>query len=338
MNLYISLELRINRIKEILRNYRFGRSTPKENQIIDRWYASLNNQQQEVSKEDIDKLGQDILKEINKKIDANEHALSVASKKENVVHFDFRYLFKISAIFILGIIMVSILVFNKSYINNAQYSSLEVKVNEIHLSDGSIVWLKSDSKLSYPDEFDQNSREVHLEGEAFFDVFRDENRPFIIHSQDMVTKVLGTSFNVRDYKKGTEKAVEVLTGTVQVSLNRESGNQESVVLKSREKINYNKADPAGVEVLKKDAQVVLPEATKELKFEEVPVNEIIEKLNRAHGVKIRVKNQKLNGCRLTADLSYEKLDVCLEIISRALNAKYYQIEDQIYIDGKGCLN
>ena len=154
----------------------------------------------------------------------------------------------------------------------------------------------------------------------------------------MITKVLGTSFNVKDYKKGTDKAVEVLTGSVQVSLNRKSGSQESVVLKSREKINLNKAKSFGAEVLKKDIQVVLPESTKELKFEEASVNEIIEKLNLVHGVKIRVKNQKLNTCRLTADLSFEKLDVCLEIISRALNAKYYQIENQIYIDGKGCLN
>ncbi|EPR67935.1 FecR family protein [Cyclobacterium qasimii] len=311
---------------------------PRESQIIDRWFDSLSNQQEEVSKDELDKLGQNILKEINKKIDVNENDLSIPLNKEKIVHFDFRYLFKIAAVFILGIIVVSILVLNKSNINNVQYSSVEVKVKEIHLSDGSIVWLKSDSKLSYPEKFDQNSREVYLEGEAFFDVFRDVNRPFIIHSQDMVTKVLGTSFNIRDYKKDVEKAVEVLTGSVQVSLNRESGNHESVLLKSREKIFYNKENPDVVELLKKEALVVLPEATKELKFEEVSINEIIEKLNLAHGVKIRVKNQKLNSCKLTADLSYEKLDVCLEIISRALNAKYYQIEDQIYIDGKGCLN
>tara|TARA_R110002096_G_scaffold419079_3_gene623518 strand:- start:1912 stop:2904 length:993 start_codon:yes stop_codon:yes gene_type:complete len=330
--------LRINRIKEILRNYRFGRSSPRENQIINRWYASLDNQHQEVSKEELEKLGQNILKEINKKIEINEQNFSTSSEKKKVVQFDFRYLLKITAVFVLGIIIVSMLVFNRSSINGARYSRVEVKVNEIHLSDGSIVWLKSDSKLTYPDEFAQNSREVHLEGEAFFDVFRDENRPFIIHTQDLITKVLGTSFNVKDYKKGTDKAVEVLTGSVQVSLNRKSGSQESVVLKSREKINLNKAKSSGAEVLKKDIQVVLPESTKELKFEEASVNEIIEKLNLVHGVKIRVKNQKLNTCRLTADLSFEKLDVCLEIISRALNAKYYQIENQIYIDGKGCLN
>ena len=331
--------MRIKRIKEILRNHRLGLSSLKENQVIDRWFNSLNNQKKSISKEELNSLGHSILKKINVKIDENDKSLPVTtSKKKNVMAFDFSYMLKISAVFILGVITVSILVFNHFNIKRDPTSGIDVKVNEIHLSDGSIVWLKSDSKLDYPDEFDLNSREVHLEGEAFFEVVKDKNRPFIIYSDDMITRVLGTSFNVKDYEKGTEKAVEVLTGSVSVNLSREDGTRESVVLKSREKISYNKIAPSGEKVKKKDYNAVLTESTNDLKFEEAPIQEIIGKLNKAHNVNIRVKNEALNTCSLTADLTNEPLDVCLEIISRALSAKYYQIEEQIYIDGKGCLN
>lgn len=328
--------MRINRIKKILRDYRLGRSSYKENQIIDQWYASLNNKQQEVNKEEINKRGHNMLVEINKRIDAKEKAASVTRDLEKGAPIDFNYVLKIAAVFLLGIIMVSILVYNKSGIGDQQNQSFEINVSEIHLPDGSTVWLKSDSELVYPDKFESNRREVYLEGEAFFDVVRDKERPFVIYSKDMVTSVLGTSFNVKDYKKDSEKAVEVLTGSVKVSLNLESGEEEQVILKSREKINFDKAKSKGAVVLKKDTKDYPPEIIEELKFTEAPIQDILEKLGKVHGVDIRMKNSGLNKCRLTTDLSYEKLDVCLEIISRALNAKYYQIEDQIYIDGKGC--
>ncbi|NHE56532.1 FecR family protein [Cyclobacterium plantarum] len=331
--------MRIKRIKEILRNYRFGRTSAREDQIIDQWYDSLNNRKKNFTKEELSSIGQSILKRINGKIDAKEYAKYAARpKRKGVIPIGYTYILRIAAVLILGVITVSLLVNDHSKLKNDTISHLDVKVNEVHLSDGSIVWLKSDSKLYYPDEFDRDSREVHLEGEAFFDVVKDKNRPFIIYSKDMVTKVLGTSFNVRDYEEESEKAVEVLTGSVRVSLSREDGSRENVVLKSREKVSFNKAAPSGKGIKKNDSPVFVPEATRELKFEEAPIQEIIDKLNQVHEVDIRIKNKALYGCRITANLTYETLDVCLEIISRALNAKYYQIEDQIFIDGKGCLN
>lgn len=329
--------MKISRIKEILRSYRFGRSSARERQVIDKWYDSLNSQEKDLSDEEIRIIGQKIFRQVNLKIDAEERSRFADVKKGGrLLPFDFTYVLKISAVFVLGIVVFSIFISNRSDIGKSISKDLDVQVNEIHLPDGSIVWLKSDSKLYYPEKFSQKSREVRLEGEAFFDIVKDKRRPFIIHSGDMLTKVLGTSFNVRDYKKEAKKVVEVLTGSVKVTLNREDGTQANVVLKSREKISYNKAAPIGEEVIKNDSPLLSPKSKTHLKFDEAPIHEIIEKLNRIHNVKIRVKNDAINPCSLTADLTYESLEVCLEIISRALNAKYYQIEDQIFIDGKGC--
>jgi hypothetical protein len=81
----------------------------------------------------------------------------------------------------------------------------------ITLPDGSRVFLNSESSISYPEFFSKDKREISLTGEAFFDVTRDENRPCIIHSGNVVTKVLGTSFNIQAFD-GKDILVTVATG------------------------------------------------------------------------------------------------------------------------------
>ena len=86
----------------------------------------------------------------------------------------------------------------------------------IILPDGSKAILNSDSKIRYEKGFKENYREVILEGEAFFEVERDETRPFIIRTGDISTTVLGTSFNIRAYAKSDNIEVAVVTGKVEV--------------------------------------------------------------------------------------------------------------------------
>ncbi len=87
----------------------------------------------------------------------------------------------------------------------------------VTLADGTMVTLNAESRLSYPAHFSENKREVTLEGEAFFEVVRDENRPFIIISGDIYTTVLGTSFNIKAYADDAQVTVSVASGQVKVS-------------------------------------------------------------------------------------------------------------------------
>ena len=84
------------------------------------------------------------------------------------------------------------------------------------LEDGSIIWLKGNSSLTYPEHFVNATREVSLIGEALFEVAKDASHPFVVHSNGMNTKVLGTSFNIRPI--GNHVEVVVFTGKVAVSL------------------------------------------------------------------------------------------------------------------------
>ena len=91
-----------------------------------------------------------------------------------------------------------------------------------YLPDSTVVWLNDYSKIEYSEEFNGCERIVYLDGEAFFDVTKDANSPFIIHAAGTITKVLGTSFNVKAYRKDNDVKVSVSTGKVSFSKDNET--------------------------------------------------------------------------------------------------------------------
>jgi transmembrane sensor len=118
-------------------------------------------------------------------------------------------------------------------INNTVSTKAGDKAN-ITLPDGSKVWLNGDSKITYAEDFNDRTREVHLSGEAFFEVAKDKTRPFIIHTRMINLKVLGTAFNVRsyDYEKETETAL--VHGSVEITLR--NSPEQKILLKPGEKL------------------------------------------------------------------------------------------------------
>ena len=95
------------------------------------------------------------------------------------------------------------------------------------LPDHSVVWLNSGSKLRYPTVFQKDNRNVELTGEAYFQVERDESRPFLVHTSRGCVKVLGTEFNVRDYPEEYRVVTTLVNGSVQFT----GKDKKKVVLK-----------------------------------------------------------------------------------------------------------
>jgi len=115
----------------------------------------------------------------------------------------------------------------------------------IQLPDGTQVWLNADSKISYPEKFLGKTREISLSGEAYFDVVKDASRPFIIHTNALDVKVLGTSFNVRSYpdEKTTETAL--IRGSIQIILH--SDPDRPIFLKPNDKVVINNRMTTGID-------------------------------------------------------------------------------------------
>ena len=165
--------------------------------------------------------------EVSYEVDRFKNSIGLPLKKQ--IHFFPKYFFSIAAAILL-LLSVSFLFFiykpvKSNFITNSfgnlqdtwvEKSNNTGKPLEVILNDGSTVTLQSNSKISYPAVFEKYKREIKLVGEAFFDVKRDASKPFFVYSQDLVTKVLGTSFTVKAYNSEEKIQVSVKTGKVSV--------------------------------------------------------------------------------------------------------------------------
>lgn len=129
-------------------------------------------------------------------------------------------------------------------------------IDIFYLPDGTLVYLNKDSRLTYPKAFDKSERVVVLEGEAFFDVQRDEEHPFVIYSGNTKTEVLGTSFNLKAYDKQDEVELTVVSGEVKLSIMGIAANNSSVNLIkgeqglfNKDKIELSETEPASQEFI-----------------------------------------------------------------------------------------
>ncbi|SEJ50214.1 FecR family protein [Dyadobacter koreensis] len=217
----------------------------------------------------------------------------------------------------------------------------------VTLEDGSKVTLAPESKLRYTKKFSEAKREVYLTGEAFFDISKDANRPFFVYANELVTKVLGTSFTIKAYQTSKEVTVEVRTGRVSVftqadpDLKAKVSNHEleGVVLSPNQKIIYARDQVRMVKTLVEKPEIVISKAKiPEFVFEDVPVTEAFDSIGKAYGIDILYDDELLKGCPLTAILENQTLHEKLTIICKAIEANYEILDGQIVIHGKGCKN
>jgi len=207
----------------------------------------------------------------------------------------------------------------------------------LFLTDGSKVWLNAASKIKYPKEFlDSDTREVYLEGEAFFDVAHDPEKPFIVHTSGLKIKVLGTSFNVKSYSD--EKTIEttLLKGKVRIEQTDRNGNRiGDVELKPNQTAIFHRESKI-IKVREVVGENTASWKTEKLVFDEKPMDDVIVQLERWYNVKVHVEGKGKLGCKLTANIEGESLRDVLDLIE-ASHAIHYRIEGtNVYIEGKLC--
>lgn len=184
--------------------------------------------------------------------------------------------------------------------------------SSIQMSDGSNIRLNMDSRLSYHPMSDADRRVVFLEGEAYFEVAKDE-RPFYVLTEDLLIQVLGTEFNVQSYQNDRRAKVVVTAGEVTVSAESDE-QQPQLSLKSGEMAKYHRFDNKKLEVERSvDLYHHLAWLDNRLHFEDTYLYEVISELERWFGVEIKLENeeQDLSMLRFTGEFQGESL---LEII------------------------
>lgn len=325
-------------------------------ELVNRWYESFDHKADDTYRADIsrqDDLKQEMLKGIINRINAAEsneehaHASRISDERESDVSIHRTFL-KVAAVLLVGI-GAGIFFYpqkadveNKRFINPDQFitdNTTPVGVSHpvIYLADGTVVWLEPKSTLEYPDTFNGNLREVRLVGEAFFDVARNEGKPFVIHSPNFSVRVLGTSFHVKAYPDDEVQEVEVVTGQVIVSVQEPSGRKiTEVVLKPNQKAIYTKKDSSLVEGIASEEVIRSSSVKSKLAFNEVSLEDIVRVLSAVHEVNISLAREDMKGCIITADLTNEPLDISVATLAKAINGTYTTRERNIVLDAEGC--
>lgn len=164
----------------------------------------------------------------------------------------------------------------------------------VRLSDGTRVWLNSQSKLVYPGRFSAGHREVTLEGEAFFEVKRHDRSPFLVHSALLSVKVLGTRFNMRTYPD-EEQVVTLTEGNVEIHT---SDRTKSLVLHPREQASYS-AQTGLTVTCNVPTDLVQAWIKGETAFIDKRLDEIVPALERRYDVRFRLTDSVLAAERFT---------------------------------------
>ncbi|WP_159473366.1 FecR family protein [Dyadobacter sp. 3J3] len=349
-------------IQELLLRYRQGNCTADEMTKIHLWYESLNKDfSMSIDTDEKSFLEEKILAKISQDID--QPTLRIYDV-EPVIHSVWwkssllRYGVAAAVILLLGFSFLfkksqeQVAMKSESLVVHSRKGNLKSSVNNsssiqrIRLNDNSLITLAPGSRISYPNVFSVDKREVQLEGDAFFEISKNPSKPFFVYSGKLVTKVLGTSFWVKTNKESFTTEVEVLTGKVSVFENRFLHNNhlektekssQGVLLTPNQRVSYD--DESGHLLTGIVEQpILIPEnlTGANLVFNNHSLLDITATLQKEYGIEIVFANELLEKCTFTGDISEIPLYDKLDLICKANTARYEIKGTRILITGNGC--
>ena len=327
----------------ILRKYLQRRATPKEKDLIDGWYAQMEKDLEADPENAVDPaLGKMYWSSIHSHIKKEKVRLSVNWRPIGIA----------ASLLVAALASLFLILDKKTLERNLvenpagspawrEVFNSGTSPQYITLTDGSVISLEPQSRLRFPSKFSESERPVFLEGEAFFDVARNEESPFFVHTSGLTTKVLGTSFRVTAYAQNKRVTVAVKTGKVSVSARTEAARDQipmpEIVLTPNQQIVFDTEKKKLARMIVAEPQAILPaEEVRKMRFESASVTEIFTAIEKVYGVDLVFDTERFSSCVLTSVISDGELYNRLDIICEAIGATYSLKENQIVIDGRGC--
>ena len=227
---------------------------------------------------------------------------------------------------VLLLIGAGLLLKNKTSLVTSESELVEAvfSMQTIVLEDGTQVILKKGSTLNYPMHFAESFREVYVEGEAYFEVSKDANRPFLVHSGEVTTKVLGTHFNISNITK-EEVKVSLLEGSVQLI----SGTK-STILKPMHTGVYSVSNN-GFKVSKIQGDEVINWTKISLSVNNEPLKNVANKLAQQYGITISFQDAEIASYRLTGHFEKSTINEVMNTISSIHGVSYEMLNQEIRI-------
>ncbi len=194
------------------------------------------------------------------------------------------------------------------------------------LEDGTKVWLNAASQLRYPERFLGNTREVYVQGEVYFEVAKDKNRPFYVHFDNRKVEVLGTAFNVRCYKDEEADAVTLIEGSVALKT-----DQKSVILSPDEQaIISHSTDELAVEPV--NASIYAAWKDRKFVYNNSKLESILNDMARWYQLNVFYQNESMKFKRFSLSTNrYDSIEEMLEVLEATNKVKFEIFENNIVI-------
>jgi transmembrane sensor len=204
---------------------------------------------------------------------------------------------------------------------------------EFYLPDSSKVSLNSNSSIAYTEDYNESNREITMEGEAFFEVKKDKQKPFIVNGKLSRTEVLGTSFNVRSYGNATSDEIEVVTGRVSFASLAQGKKTQVVLLPGDKAVLDEKGE---METSKISIANTTSWKNEKLLFENNSLQEVVVAMEDYFKVSIEIQNSELNSCRFTGTFTKPSIEEMMQVLSVSINLSYSKKDQTYLLSGKGC--
>lgn len=339
------------RIRELVGKRDKGTCSPAELQELETWYASHNYLESQIEAslsdniEDAEQLKSSIYSGIREQLDLTSVTPGWEKPGGSSVSFVRRWWKQSLAACAVLLILAGIVLYEKQNAlqgNTILISTKEGEARKVLLPDSSVVWLKPGSRIRYDHELGKRAtRELFLEGECLFDIAHDASSPFIVHTQDLDIKVLGTVFNVRSERKNHIVETTLFKGSVRIEKRDGSRrlvtltpNQRAVYSKESHHINVSKLPTAGIEV--GTGQDEKGFAGPSMVFDERPFTELLSQMEKKFDIKIYIQNRYLLTCPITADLEKESLSDILNLLKIGYGVDYTLYGKELFVEGKIC--
>jgi ferric-dicitrate binding protein FerR (iron transport regulator) len=250
-------------------------------------------------------------------------------KHHSFLHFSFGKTMKIAAVVILTV-LCSFLTYFISKNNNTEQEMLHCYVEKgdiktVALSDGSIVKLNSGTHFYYPKTFAGSTRNVYISGEGYFDVAHNANMPFVVNTDKVGIKVLGTVFNLKVYPEDADVFATLCEGKVVMNFN--NSTLKPVEMNPLQQIHYE-VDKNSYSLENVDTYKEIAWTNRNLIFKSTQMKDVITQIERRYGVDIEWNAEKFHAEKITVKLiKNESLQETLDVLKKIIPNLKYSIHD-----------
>ncbi|WGQ08454.1 FecR domain-containing protein [Pedobacter gandavensis] len=330
-----------NELKRLAQKYLAGEASTEEKALLNQWYDDAAEQGwlekvETKTPESEGEVKQRLFEDLKSKGFLNKEPLETPVKKQLTLR---SLIFRItSAAAVLALVFFGWQLGTDQFIqaDKKMVNVPEKKIMEILLPDGSKVWLSSGSVFKYPKKFNKENRTVELvDGRAFFEVKHKSGQPFIVKTNSLNVVVLGTSFDVRAYKKEGSTKVSVVTGKVGVTM---AGTEKkpAIMLLPKQQVVLSEIKN---NLIKAKAPEIAVNAwcRSKLVFEQETLGNVFSVLEKKYNVKINAEDKSLLDEKISITLGDQHLSVIMDILGFTKHFKYKIADDSITIKSASSL-